>query len=191
MHFTFSDRDPNFVVHMLDAIAKDCGLNLVLIPEPSADVVRDSCNKGSDFAMENDMVTENSLYLLGSTCSEHERKGITLHLDASYDEIIANKVMKDRLITETTEKLARVHGVEPKDIAIVALTKGTTEVTYAVGPTALNANDTPQANNAFREAFGSPYLGHGVHPAFQWLQINPKSFDPQWNRDFRVPGNCP
>jgi hypothetical protein len=104
---------------------------------------------------------------------------------------MANKATKDRFIIEMTEKLARVHGIEPKDIVIVSLTKGSTDVTYAVGPTASNADNTPQANNAFEEELGSQYLGHEVHPAFQGLQINPKSFDRQWNRDFRVPGNCP
>jgi hypothetical protein len=191
MNFTFSDRDPNFVVHVLDAIAKDCGLNLVLVPEPSADVVRDSCNKGSDFAMENDMVMESNLCLLGSTCPEHERKGITLRLGVSYDEIMENKATKDQFIAETTEKLAWVHGVAPNDIVILSLTKGSVTPTYAVGAAALNANNTSQANDAFTKAFGSQYLGHEVHPAFQGLQINPRSFDPQWNRDYRVPGNCP
>jgi hypothetical protein len=35
------------------------------------------------------------------------------------------------------------------------------------------------------------YLEHEFHPAFQTLQINPTSFAPQWNRDFRVDSNCP
>jgi hypothetical protein len=153
MNFTFSDRDPNFIVHMLDAIASDCGLNLVLIPEPSADVVRDACNKGSDFAMENDMVTENNLYLLGSTCPEHERKGLTLHLDVSYDEIMANKATKDRFIIEMTEKLARVHRIEPKDIVIVSLTKGSMNTTYVVESTASNANKYSTSEQRIQRSF--------------------------------------
>jgi hypothetical protein len=70
--FNVDVSDPNAVFHIFDAIAKDNGLQLVIVPEPSADVVHDSCNKAIDFAMVNDTLTEDSLFLLASTgCSSH------------------------------------------------------------------------------------------------------------------------
>jgi hypothetical protein len=42
-------------------------------------------------------------------------------------------------------------------------------------------------NQEFQMAFKSVYLNHNIHPSFSQLQINPNTFAPQWNRDFRNP----
>jgi hypothetical protein len=122
-NFSVEVSDPKAVIHVLDAIAKDNGLNMVLVPEPSPAVVHDSCNKATDFAMANDTITENSLFLLGSSCQEHETKGISLHLNVDYDALEADPSAKARFMTETKVKLARIHNVRPEDIVIVSFTK--------------------------------------------------------------------
>jgi hypothetical protein len=80
MDFMSSVSDENVAFHTLAAIAHSYDLGFILMPAPSAEITTDAWNKSADFAMEIDVLNESSLFLLGSSCPEHQAKGASLHL---------------------------------------------------------------------------------------------------------------
>jgi hypothetical protein len=150
--------------------------------------MRDAWNKSADFAMANDVLTEGSLFLLGSNCPEHQAKGISLHLQGDLRQLEATEGAKESFIQVTKRKIAAIHGANPEDIVIVNLAEGSVGVTYCLPP---NSSPLTDLERQYQAQFGASYLGHQIHPAFVQLQINPDTFAPQWNRDFRISGNCP
>jgi hypothetical protein len=174
---TVDVSDPNVLFHIFDAIAKDNGLQLVIVPEPPADVVHDSCNKAVDFATANDTFTEKSLFLLAITCEEHRRKGISLHLDFDYDALMANPSEKVIFITDIKEKLGRIHNVKPEEIVIVMLPESCTGIPVTLPSSAENVDNSEATRNLFIEEFKGKYIGHDVMGASVTLRINYNSFD--------------
>jgi TPR repeat protein len=186
--FTVSIADANAPLHILGAIAQQHNLSFALTPTPSAEANRDAWNNSADFAMANDVVSEGSMFLLGSTCPEHQVKGISLHLRGDFDELEANPVRKQQYMRDVQFKLAAVHGVSPDDIVILGLRRGSILTDYAV---ASGIGNTDGLGQAFAQQFGAAYWHHDLHHSFSHLQINPNTFDPRWNRDFRIPSMCP
>jgi hypothetical protein len=122
--------------------------------------------------MVKDTITENGLFLLGSSCEEHANKGVSLRLDVGHDALISNPSAKAWFIADTKAKLARIHNVQPEDIVIVAFTKGSAVATPAVRGGTQNMNDNAATRAAYQKGFPGQYVGHEFHPAFQTLQVS-------------------
>jgi hypothetical protein len=186
--FTLSAADPDAALHIMAGIAKSREMRFARIPAPPPAVMRDAWNKSADFAMENDLLTEASLHLLGSDCPEHQVKGISLHLQGDLSELEADESAMERFIVETKAKLAAIHHMEPSGIVIVALTPGSIDATYAL---ARESEALVNLELLYQKYFGPQYLSHEIHPSFSQLNIDPSAFDVRWNADFRVAGRCP
>jgi hypothetical protein len=186
--FSVNTTDEHAALHVLGAIAQRRNLNFALTPAPSADVMKDAWNKSADFAMANDVLNESSMILLGSTCPQHQVKGISVHLRGDFDELEANPGRKRSCVTDVRLRLAQAHDVHPNEIIILGVTRGSVCVPYTVKSGIRNAE---RLTERFQRVFGTDYLRHDIHHSFSHLQINPKTFAPQWNRDFRIPSMCP
>jgi hypothetical protein len=186
--FTLSADNPNAAIHVLSAIAQTHNLSFAVMPSPPPTVMRDAWRRSAEFSMANDVLCDGSLFLLGSDCPEHHLKGISLHLQGNLNELQRNPIEKQRFLSETKQKLSEIHNVKSSDIVIMAMTQGSIVITYAI----LN-NKCSLANleQHFQQKFGSCYTKHEIHPSFIQLQINPRTFDPKWNRDYRVSDQCP
>jgi hypothetical protein len=134
------------------------------------------------------VLNESSIFLLGSTCPEHQVKGISLHLRGDFDELEANPEKKRNYIRDVQIKLATVHGVTPREIIILAVRRGSIQTDYTVSS---GVGSTDGLGQAFGQQFGSAYSHHNLHHSFSHLQINPNTFATQWNRDFRIQSMCP
>jgi hypothetical protein len=138
--------------------------------------------------MENDVLTESSMIFLGSTCPEHRVKGGSLHLFGDFGALEADEEKKRRDMAAVQAKLAAAHGVDAHDIIIVGVREGSIQVDYAVRS---GVRYTGAVDGRVQAQFGPVCLHHDQHPSFSHLQIDPRTFDPQWNRDFTRPGMCP
>jgi hypothetical protein len=185
---TLAASDPNLTFHICAAIAKPHNLEFAIIPSPAPAIMADSWNQAADFAMENDVLSESSLFLLASNCPEHSIKGISVHLRGELSELQADPVAKERYIADLKIKLAALHNTVPSDIVIFGLHPGSVVASYAIPPGSPVVVDLA---NQYQQQFGANYLQCAIHPSFCQLNINPTTFDPRWNRDFRIPGNCP
>jgi hypothetical protein len=166
-------------LRLFGAIAEQIGLDFVVSGETTAEMTAASCARTADFAMGNDLVTENSLYLLGSGCPSHIAKGVSLDFDFDID-------IFDRSAEEIREKLNRIHNVKsPDSVILVGVTPTPTSVTYS-----LPANARRDVGSKdFKSEFGSSYVGHEYIGAFRELRIDRNKFAPEWNRDFRIAAN--
>jgi hypothetical protein len=187
-NLSIDTSDGNAALQIMGAIAQRHNLNFALTPRPSADVMRDSWNKSADFAMENDVVNESSIILVGSTCPEHQFKGVTVHLRGNFDELEANPERKHSCVRDVRLRLAQAHDVHPNEIIILGVARGSICVPYTVR-SGIHNIDT--LRERFERVFGPEYIRHDLHHSFSHLQINPNTFAPQWNRDFRIPSMCP
>jgi hypothetical protein len=187
-NFNLDLSDETASLHVCAAIASQNNLGFALMPSPSAEVMSDAWNKSADFAMENDILTESSMFLLSSNCPAHQTKAISLRLEGDLNALEADKTAKARFIEDARTKIAAVHEVNPMDVVILPLTAGSTVVPYLLprGSGALSA-----IQQRYAAQFGPSYLGHQIHPSFTQLQINPATFVPSWNRDFGNPAMCP
>jgi hypothetical protein len=186
--FSLDVSDTNAAFHAFAAIAKSQNLGFVMMPSPPPNVLADAWNKSADFAMENDVLCESSLWLLGSTCPEHQAKGFSIHLEGNYERLQSDPNARIASVEDVKRKLAVVHGVDPSNVVILGIRPGSTTYSYV-----LNVN-TPQyavIEGQYRQVFGPSFLQCDIHPSFSQLQINPNSFSPSWNRDFRIDSNCP
>jgi hypothetical protein len=94
--------------HIFAAIAQLHGLGFALMPSQTPAVLADSWNKAADFAMENDVICESSLFLFGSTYMQHQVKAISLHLGRDFHLLESDTNAKAEFMTDLKEKLARV-----------------------------------------------------------------------------------
>jgi hypothetical protein len=197
--FSIERNDADAVLPLLAAIAERFHLTFALTPNPSPEVLSDSWNKSADYAMANGVVTESCLHLLGSTCPEHQAKGFSLHFGGDLSQLEADASRKRRFVEAVRQELAKVHQVGAEHIRMMGLVKGSIRVIYTVAGAlpASPADAQTAAERVFRREEwnrdfpGHPLVSFDIHPAFSHLHINPAVFDPQWNRDFRIPGNCP
>jgi hypothetical protein len=185
-NFTLDVNDPHAALHIFAGIAKSHNIGFALMPSPPEDVVSDAWNKSADFAMENDVLCESSLWLLGSTCLEHHSKGFTVHLRGDYERLQSNPNARTAAIEGAKRNLAIVHGVDRSNVIILGIRSGSITVSYTV-----DRSSGPVTEDTYRQVFGASFLDYRAHPSFVQLQINPNTFDPRWNRDFRIDGNCP
>jgi vacuolar-type H+-ATPase subunit H len=186
--FVVSTEDTNAVLHIAAAIAQKHNLTFAVTSTPSAEVERDSWNKSADFAMANDRLTESSMFLLGSTCPEHHVKAITVHLDGDFDALEADPERKRSHIRDVRAKLAAVHGVQPNEVIMFDVARGSEADSYTLRSGILNVEGLEGRSRA---VFGRAYLHLEFRRAFIHLSVNRNIFAPEWNRDFRVPANCP
>jgi hypothetical protein len=155
---------------MRNAIANDYGIDLVLVPEPPDAVIRDSCNEPAEFAMDNDVLTENDLFLLDSTCQTHKVKGLPLHLKGDFENLIANPVTKERYMAETKEKLARIHQIHSDEIILVSFRKGSVITDWLFPSEVANADNSDAGNNVYIGKLGNHLVSHEGHPAFKHIR---------------------
>jgi hypothetical protein len=186
--FAVSTEDANAALRIAAAIAKKNDLTFAVAPLPSADVERDSWNKSADFAMANDLLTESSMFLLGSTCGEHHAKGITIHLAGNFDALQADPKRKRSYLSDIRAKLAAAHDVQPNEVLILRLARGSVAPTYTLRS---GIRRVEGIEESLRAQLGPVYIRHEIHPTFTHLGVNPDVFAVRWNRDFRVPSNCP
>jgi hypothetical protein len=186
--FTVNTSDRSAVFHIFAAIAQVSNLKFAITPKPTPEVSRDSWNKSAAFAMANDVVTEGSIMLLGSTCPEHQVKAISLHLRGDFDALESDPNQKRDYIRDVQIKLAAVHGIAPSNVVILGLTKGTITVHYS---TKSGITDTDEVAKRSQDQFGPAFVRQEVHASFSFLQINPDVFDQKWNRDFTIRSMCP
>jgi hypothetical protein len=158
------------------------------IPTPSDDIMTDAWTKSADFSMENDVLTEASLHLLGSDCPEHHVKGISVHLRGELQELETDQSAMQQFIAETKSKLAAIHNVSPSEIVVVGLRQGSIKVSYGLPR---DSQELLNLESQYRQQFGPQYLQCDIHPSFSQLNINPDTFDVRWNRDFGQPSQCP
>jgi hypothetical protein len=191
-NFSLTVHDQKAPFHLLSAIAKQHNLEFAIIPSPDPSIAADAWNQAADFAMENDVLTESSIHLLGSDCQEYHMKGISLHLRGDLKQLESDPSEKYRFIVDVKAKLAAVHRVEPSDIVIIDLAPGTITVIYTV-PRHRSSLSTlpPNLKKEYQKQFGVDYLRHEIHPSFAQLNVNPAVFATKWNRDFRDPTECP
>jgi hypothetical protein len=187
--FSLNIGDPNVALHILAAIAKDQNLEFALVPEPDQKVNYDSWNNSADFAMENGIITEGSLSLLGSSAVQHHMKGFSLHFARDFRELKANPNAMKAFVSDVRTKLAKFHHIPIDRVIIMSVRDGTSIVDVLIvdpGPV------TPLSlEEEYRQLFGDDFLGCSIHPSFLQMQIKPSTFAPRWNRDFRDVKNCP
>jgi hypothetical protein len=159
-------------------------LDFVLTQELDPAVVRDSCSKPGTFAMTNDTITENDLFILGSDSRCHHSKGGSLHLRTPFEKLAADVTRRDNYLSDVKAKLAQVHKVRPAEILIVLHTSGSNVVLYAIPPSAASAK-----TQDLQSVFGDELIDYHYIPALSQLTVHPNSFSPAWNRDFRDPNN--
>jgi hypothetical protein len=82
-----------------------------LMPSPSPEVLADAWNKSADFALENDVICESSMFLLGSTCPEHQAKALTLHLRGDLAVLESDPRAKAEFLQNLKVKLGQIYSV--------------------------------------------------------------------------------
>jgi hypothetical protein len=92
--FTLEEENETAICHVLDAIARDCGMDFAVVSQPSEDVIRDSCERPTEFAMANDTLTEDNLFLVGSNCQQHQVKGVSIRLRGDYHATMLDEERK-------------------------------------------------------------------------------------------------
>jgi hypothetical protein len=176
--FEVTETDENAPLHILNAIAIQMGMNFILTPFLNPDAIRDSCAQPATFAMANDALTENDLFLLGSNSRCHHTKGGILHLKTPFEELISSKEKHHSYLDDVKSKLAELH--HQQDIVIALHTSGSNMVVFL-----LNIEAIPAKREDYERVFGDDFLDIQEIPAISNLHVNPNSFAPTWNRDFR------
>jgi hypothetical protein len=186
--FSFEPNNPNAVFHVLQAIAQERELLFVIRNKKHPPISKDSTNKLIDFALTNETVTEDSLFLLESERPEHCFKGFVLTLDEDYG-IYQNDPQKLKEFAKTTkEKIASAFKVTPSQVIIFSFGSGSVHVNFTV-----QNYDFPILANVdvnLRQRFPS-FVKLDLHHSFFLMEISASSFDPRWNRDYRIESNCP
>jgi hypothetical protein len=134
--FTLDTTNRNAPFHIFTAIARQSNLGFALMPSPPPEVLQDSWNRPIDFAMENDVISDGSLFLLGSTCPHHEAKAVSVDLKGDLNALESDVKAKAQYIGDLKTRLSRIHQVNPYDIVILSLRSGSIAVTYSIPPTA-------------------------------------------------------
>jgi hypothetical protein len=71
-NFSLSCEGSNTIYHIMNKIAQDQGLDFVITDSKDKQRSKASTEKPVDFALENQVITEDSLFLLGSENPEHK-----------------------------------------------------------------------------------------------------------------------
>jgi hypothetical protein len=114
--FELKASDRNAVFQILNAIATAKGMEFVLTKSQPEKVISDSWNRASAFAMENDILCEGSLFLLGSACPEHHVKAISLHLKGDLKTLEPGPAAEAAFVDDVRAKLARIHKVNVREL---------------------------------------------------------------------------
>jgi hypothetical protein len=186
--FSFDSQDLNAIFHVLKVIADQSNLDLVIRGKNRPKMSKDSTEKLTDFALTNEVITENSLFLLGSERPEHQAKGFTVKLDENYKQIMNDQKRKLDFAREAKLKLAQASNVSPDQIVITSFGEGSTEIHFTV--LQLDKGYIYGLNDKMKKLFPS-YAKIDVHASFMTMLIDASSFDPRWNRDFSIDSNCP
>jgi hypothetical protein len=158
----------------------------------SEDALNDSANRAVDFAFENDIVTKHSLFLLGSSCPEHQTKGLSVQLSTNYDDVMSSRQVTEAFHADLKKKLSQVHCVRPNGAFIVLLTHNSPiEVHYSVTGGVKNIDNSEVTKKAYELYMGGQHVNHRSYSAIRELRMSQASFDPIFNRDFSLPANCP
>jgi hypothetical protein len=171
----------------MGALAQQTGRDYVIIENPNENSLRDSINNPADFAMANGFLTEDSLYLLASPLTQHQATVLSVRFDGELRDLEANPSQMSRFNAGVRDKLAVIQQNRPDEIPILTITEGSRIVHTPILPGSNIATFGPRC----QINFGSAYLDHVIHPAFRELRINSRLFSLKWNRDYRIPGNCP
>jgi hypothetical protein len=116
-------------------------------------------------------------------------KGISVRLDGDFDALEADPGKKRDYISRVRRKLGKVFEIAEATIIIFGITKGSNNIHCNV-PSGVDVSPATVVPRLMEE-FPGEYRGYAIHPAFSHLKINPETFAPRWNRDFRIPSNCP
>jgi hypothetical protein len=180
--------DPNAALHILAAIGQLQDLEYAMVPEPDRNVAYDSWNNPADFAMENGIITEGSLSLLGSSAVQHHVKGFSLHLAHEFRALKANPTEMASFVSDVRRKLAQLHNVPADRVVIMSVRDGTMVIDYAIADPDPTTLPSPEQ---YREVFLDAFIACFIHRSFVQLQIKPSTFAPRWNRDYRDRRNWP
>jgi hypothetical protein len=139
------------------------------------------------------MLIEDTLFLLNSDAKEHHVKAISVKLEPSFSAIPKDREDHKKYVRDLKEKLARAHGVRPKDIIIIiiilhVLAAGCVDVIYTIRHICVALlNNLPDLIKSQIPEF----INLSLHASFLVLNLNSASFTPEWNRDFHIDSNCP
>jgi hypothetical protein len=168
----FTMDGANAPLQLLGAISQQMGMDFVISNQTDPALTAASCAATADFAMGNDLLTQNSLYLLGSDCPSHHSKGVTLHIDEDIESCKRNA-------EDLRAKLNELHGVkDPDSVVIMAVTSGSAKVTYALPGSASREVGIDDCKGVFRHKF----LSHEYTESFRHLRIDERRFSSKWNR---------
>jgi hypothetical protein len=187
-NFQLSCQDSNAIYHIMSQIAQDQGLDFVIMDSKETKRSKDSIEKATDFALENQVITEDSLFMLGSESIEHQVKAFSIHLEGSPRNLPTQPDQLQHDIHEIKQKLAKVHGVNIEDITILSVTEGSLKINYTVNH--LTKKSVEDLENKYKQEFDK-YQSSNIHASFLFMQIDSNSFSTQWNRDFTIQSNCP
>jgi hypothetical protein len=98
--FHLSAQDPNAIYHVINAIDQNHGLDFVIMDSNKLKRSKDSIEKSVDFALENEVITEDSLFMMGSENVNHQIKGFSLHLQGSPQDLPNDSIEKQYLIVD-------------------------------------------------------------------------------------------
>jgi hypothetical protein len=174
--------DSNAVFHLLNAIAHQNGLDFTLTQNRDPALTEEFCSKPAAFAMANDTITENSLFLLGSNNHSHHVKCCSLHLKTPLEKLNADPLKLNSYVGNVKRKLAEIHEVHSDDIVIVLHTNGSNCIYFALPEGAIVVTIT-----VYIIAFGDELIDYHDIPALSRLPVYQETLDPRWNRDFSDP----
>jgi hypothetical protein len=183
-----STKDPFVIFHIMNAVAKQNNIEFILSDFDEKLKTNDLIEKSVDFSLQNQVITEKSLFLLGSEDIQHHIKGFSLHLNGDPSDIPQNIELKRQYINEVKTKFARALNIQPSSVIINSVTYGTCNYNITVRDLTLDAvlNLENNLRNEFRL-----FQRLEIHPSFLFLHFNSSNFDQRWNRDFTDIKNCP
>jgi hypothetical protein len=138
--------------------------------------------------MGNDILTQNSLYILGSDSPIHRVKGVILRLAKDVDSCKQD-------YEDIRLKVNDLHNVQaPDTVVIMGIVPDYDSIISGRVPTNITCAFPPSAggeapSDKWKGEFGDNYLTHEYIRAFSHLRIDESTFSPRWNRDFRIPEN--
>jgi hypothetical protein len=195
-------KDENAIYHVVNAIAKDNGLQFMIFDSQQQRNNPDFYNKPTDFALENELISQNSFHLLGSEVPEHYVKGFSLHLKESLYDIPTDPKEKLSFTQNVKQKLTQAHSVDPQNITILSYTPGSVKIDYSakdITPGTVKIDYTVKdlppdsikgLEDKFKQQFPN-YFKLDIHASFLYLGVDSQSFNTRYNRDFSIDINCP
>jgi hypothetical protein len=174
-NFSLTCNDPNAIYHIMNKIAENHGLGFVIINSNEKRKRKDSTEKPVDFALENQVITEDSFFMFGSENLEHQIKGFSLHLKGSPLDLPNDFDNMQSYIHLIKEKLSAIHGVSLESIIINSITEGSIKINYTVKD--LSKIKIHELSSDFPQEFNT-YKSHDIHASFLIMEIDYNTFSP-------------